>query len=463
MLDGNIKIELYLIFSHNNRFIKNILIDNTYYQLMFMQYPCQICGKLIKCNAKNIGAKKIQLQQHEKSCAKLNGKELPDCDYKLTQEDIDKFQKKRCKPKTPAVVKMKEYNSFEELDYIYMWDAGYDIWQPYSLPTQIILNNNHGSKKQEILIYEYKYSSRLDYSIKLEIRIHLKNLTQIVLKRNEKLTYYTKANARSIKCIKNTTEQYRTQSKLGFYDPLQNCQYRFNRESILESYKSEEINFYSNKDNISLISLIPYNVKIINILKVNNSKQHQDFMNSMIELYSHVDFDFGRNKFNVIANKTLEELSKKIIGFHSATNKSNGIVPNDEIVFHGCYDNMYINSICENSFNPFLCNTALYGYGSYFSKTFEYCDKNGYSADLGENIYHLFICRLATGSYCVGKSNQRVPSLLTQTTRCKTMVDTIENPKIYSVQDPRQIEILYEIHYTKNDNVHKYFYNKMHV
>ena len=312
-------------------------------------------------------------------------------------------------------------------------------------------------------IVEYKYSTRLEKPIKLDIEIDFDNMTQKVIKRDNKPTYCTNNMMRKFKMIHNRINLNKLNISNYFYDVYQDIQYNFER--IYKSpNETTNIELYTNDEIVDLKSILPDTIKVINIFEIKNLVQNLKYVNCMKRMYLHAQFNAETNKFISLDAERVEKMKKNIIGFQSASDKSNGIQPNEVIVFHGCYDNVFINSICENSFNPFLCNTALYGYGTYFSKTFEYCHRNGYSSDLGKNIYHMFVCRLVTGSYCIGSQNQRVPSLINKTQRYKTMVDNIQNPYIYAVQDPDQIEILYEIHYTKlNDKVYEYNHPDLHL
>ena len=49
--------------------------------------------------------------------------------------------------------------------------------------------------------------------------------------------------------------------------------------------------------------------------------------------------------------------------------------------------------------------------------------------------------------------------MLTQTKRCKSFVNDVNNPTIFAIQDSSPIEILYEIHYSKKDDDHKFKYD----
>lgn len=462
------------------------------------KYKCQFCSADIKCNAKQLGATKVQLEQHEQGCSDKDDSVISKTSYLITATDISNMPvKQRPRPRpltTPKKVNIKpspqspksdlsesisnmtldnlKYKSFSELPNIYLWDLDNGLYQPYSLYNQNIINRSVENKISMIFIIEVKYSSCLKYNnIDLHIEIDINNLKQRIIKRGTTPIHYMAY--RNIKIISNnifnntniplnselnSELKSELKSNKSFYDSIQKIQYTFNRTAIT-NFTDSDIKIDFNIDDSSSIELnkiiesFPCNLKVHQVYKINNDVQRRRYINCMKDLYPHVNFDEKTHKFqaiNTIERNLIVQKQKEIIGSPGKNGLHTGIIPNEVIVFHGCHDSGLINSICETGFNPFLCNTSLYGHGIYLSRTFEYCARNGYAADLGENIFHMFVCRLITGSYCNGQNGQRIPNLLTKTQRCKTMVNSVDSPDIYAVQDPSQIEILYEIHFTFN-------------
>ena len=208
----------------------------------------------------------------------------------------------------------------------------------------------------------------------------------------------------------------------------------------------------------------------MNIYKISNETHTSKYNNCLKELYSHIEYNEENHTFEKPNRKLISELYEKnkmtstnpLINIDSLL-PSIGLQPYEQIVFHGSYDKNIINSVCENGFNPATCNTAMYGHGAYFAKNFSYCNKNGFAAGLGKNIYHVFVCKITTGSYCVGSRNQKLPEMLSQTKRCKSFVNDMNNPTIFAIQDSSQIEILYEIHYSKKDDEFRYDLKEMYT
>ena len=451
------------------------------------KYKCQFCSSDIKCNAKQLGALKVQLEQHEKGCSAKDDSVIIKTSYLITAADISNMPiKQRPRPRpltTPKKINIKKlqqieitkvresisnmtldnlkYKLFSELPNIYLWDLDNGLYHPYSLYNQNIINRCVENKISTISIIEVKYSSCLKYNnIELHIEIDIDNLKQRIVKRGTTPIHYMAY--RNIKIISNNdilnSLTPPLKSKESFYDQIQKIQYTFNRTAITNFTDSEikvdfSIDDFSSIELNKIIESFPCNLKVHQVYKIRNDVQHRRYINCMKDLYPHVNFDEKTNKFqaiNTIEINLILQKQKELIGSPGKNGLHTGIIPNEVIVFHGCHESGLINSICETGFNPFLCNTSLYGHGIYLSRTFEYCARNGYAADLGENIFHMFVCRLITGSYCNGQNGQRIPNLLTKTQRCKTMVNSIEFPDIYAVQDPSQIEILYEIHFTFN-------------
>lgn len=449
------------------------------------KYKCQFCSVDIKCNARLLGAKKVQLEQHEKFCSERDDSIISKTSYLITDSDIANMKTSKkstyaTKPKklnlskkveTNNVVKNKmvkiseeiysmtldnlKYKSFSELPNIYLWDLNNGLYQPYSLYNQNVINRCIENKIKKISIIEVKYSSCLKFNnVNIYIEIDIDSLKQQIVKRGNTPIDYS--SFREIKIIQNLPGCDFITKNDSFGDPIQRIQYGFKRSNVPNYMEDANILDSSIKgiDEFYLKSIvlrIPNNFKVHKIYKIHNDIQRKKYINCIKDLYSHVKYDDTENKFqetDSIDKDVINSMQKEIVGSPGKNLLHTGIVPNEVIVFHGCYESGLINPICETGFNPFLCNNSLYGHGIYLSKSFDYCASNGYAADLGRNIFHLFVCRLATGSYCNGKHGQRIPNLMTRTKRYKTMVNCIEEPVIYAVQDPSQIEILYEIHYT---------------
>lgn len=449
------------------------------------KYKCQFCSVDIKCNARLLGAKKVQLEQHEKFCPERDDTIISKTSYLITDSDIANMKTSKkttyvTKPKKLNLSKSKtinkinkdkvakisdeiynmtldnlKYKSFSELPNIYLWDLNNGLYQPYCLYNQNVINRCIENKITKISIIEVKYSSCLKFNnVNLHIEINIDSLKQRIVKRGNTPIDYSAF--REVKIIQNIPGCEFINTNDNFGDPVQRIPYCFKRSNvpnymedcnILESSITGSDVFYLK----SIVLNIPNNFKVHKIFKIQNDIQRKRYVNCMKDLYSHVKYNDTENKFqetDSIDKDVINSMQKEIIGSPGKNFLHTGIVPNEVIVFHGCYESGLINSICETGFNPFLCNNSLYGHGIYMSRTFDYCANNGYAADLGENIFHLFVCRLVTGSYCNGSQGQRIPNLLTKTKRCKTMVNSIEAPEIYAVQDPSQIEILYEIHFT---------------
>ena len=425
------------------------------------KYPCKYCGKLIKCNAYKPGARKVQLEKHENSCSQMVYREF---DIENDNWSLELLF---------GQINIYDINDYSDLDYIYLWCFDYDVWIPYSLENQITIQKQINNNKFIIDIVEYRYSHipRLNTITKIEININdmtqfvrsINNLTTFQNKRNIKKIKYS-TNKKIISFYKNKSNNYSSEwiDYPFFYDNVLSIQYNFCRIELPIDKINHIIYNTFNTDYMDkpILNILPPNIHIHKIYKIQNPTQYNNYEFCKKSLYSHLQFDDnGKIKYNKfeeyldIAKIPENQLCEKINDSEYINNKnlvqSHGIAPYETIVFHGCFDKGLINSICANGFHTHLCNNALYGTGSYFSSTFDYCHNNGYCASIDKNISQLFICKIVTGSFCIGKSQQKIPPLIPNSfKRYKTMVDNIENPQIFAIQDPSQIQILYEIIYS---------------
>ena len=478
---------------------------------MWYKHKCQFCNKDIKCNSINVGAKKVQLEKHETRCAKNRNLSNANTDYSLTQQDLDNIQNQIIQERNDAIAQSKiiqnqaiahnkalqnqetlaqlpqvitTYSKIDEenlnliqnepVDEIYdskyyrkqfnnllacyRWDNGDGLWNIYSMESQYILNNADPSST--VKIYEYKYTTiKTRLTCRITIEVNLNEMTQRLTYRNNIPVTYVRA--RKVSKIPNNFKQNVKNKIEYFHDPFQNISYSFNRIPIKDINSITIKSSYNNRID-KLTDLIPDNVTIHNIFKIDNPRQSYRYKECLKDLYSHLKYNNETDQFDKVTDEQRCELRSNVIKKRH-TDWAIGLEPCDPVVFHGTYDNNIINSICENGFNPSACNTSVYGLGVYFAKEFKYCNNNGFVADLGKNIFHAFVCRIATGSYCLGGKEQKLPEMITESKRFKTFVNSAEFPTIYSVQDPSQIEILYEIHFSNDDKEYQYNYKKMYV
>ena len=379
-----------------------------------------------------------------------------------------------------------KYYSFEDLPKVWLWFCANDIWYPYSLEIQnhinICIENN------EKIIFNYFKTSTFNnkeqcITIELDIIKNFQKVTHV-----DYLDYYSNSlrpiklinmqnNKNICKINQNLENSYYSNKwvKSNLYrDPIQNIQYTFSRIEINQNnWDSINIPINNNPDELKYYNLIKLineqdsNIKIKKIFQMQNISHSEQFKKKFESIHSNYCYNLktGYYEKKPTYNKTKSDIKneneKKIniaknIVSEKFVNKLNmyntGLMPFTKIAFHGVFQAENINNICQEGFEPMLHNKCLYGTGTYFADNVKYVNQNGYSANLGKNLYHLFICKICPGSYCDGQNMQKIPNKLFDTKRFQSFVNDMVRPTIWSIRDKSQIEILYEIHYTINSN-----------
>lgn len=470
---------------------------------------CRYCSKNIKFNAKNNGACKIQLQTHELSCAHKNNKIFtnpvdnyiinnPPSNVKVKSVKVKSVKVKPVNAKPPInpptsqslniptiiggaknlKLKSIKYYSFETVPDIWLWYCGNDIWYPYTLEIQ-----NHIiqciENKEEINFNILKTSSfnnkeqcftiALDVTNQCQLITHINYLEYMnPIHRPIKIIKQIQNNPKIIQELKDYYPDYWIKSKL-FRDPIQNIQYSFSRNEISINNWDKILIPTNNTARCELVNLISTQdstIKIHKIFQIQNANHSEQFKNTFEKIYDkyHYKLKTGdcikkeNDTPQTIANENLKYLNiaktKVADKFVDKLNVYNlGLIPMAEIAFHGAFQSENINNICEEGFEPMLNNKAVYGTGTYFAKNVRYVNRNGYSASLGKNIYHFFVCKICPGSYCTGDNMQKLPNKLGEIKRFQSFVNNMVAPTIWAIREKHQIEILYEIHYSLDEKV----------
>ena len=384
-------------------------------------------------------------------------------------------------------LKSIKYNAFENLPQIWLWFCGNDIWYPYSLEIQNHINQC--IENNEKIIFNYFktstfYNKEQSLTIELDIIKNIQKITHV-----DYLDYYSNSirPIKSFKLCNNTNKNINIQlnfekSKFSknwikcnlYRDPIQNIQYTFSRIEINENdWNNTIIPINDNPAEFKYFKLIKLlseqdpSIKIQKIFQIQNMSHSNQFKKKFESIYNNYlyNLETGYYEKKAMYNKSINDIKKeycikltnaKNIVSDKFANKLNiynaGLMPFTKIVFHGVFQPENINNICEEGFEPMLHNKCLYGTGTYFANNVKYVNQNGYSANLGKNLYHLFVCKICPGSYCTGENMQKIPNKLFDTKRFQSFVNDMEKPTIWSIRDKFQIEILYEIHYTLTSN-----------
>jgi hypothetical protein len=192
------------------------------------------------------------------------------------------------------------------------------------------------------------------------------------------------------------------------------------------------------------IQNISYNFCLQDVSKSNN--------NDLLSLEENI---LGKIPNNIII-KEMYLIQNPQLYLMYETNKilmsDNNDYSNEKLLFHGCYNSGLINSISDSGVMPELCIKNLYGRGSYFSTTFEYCCNNGYCADLGDNLFQIFVFKVCVGRSVVGNSHSTILPIYNklENTRYNSFVDNTSTPSIYAIQNKYQAEPLFSIYFSIN-------------
>lgn len=114
----------------------------------------------------------------------------------------------------------------------------------------------------------------------------------------------------------------------------------------------------------------------------------------------------------------------------------NGHQNNEKRLFHGtCYTTL--TTINELGFNRSYAgkNAACYGNGTYFAVNANYSASNTYSKPNPQGEKHMYLCRVLTGDYTLGKQHMIVPPAkgTVSVQKYDSVVDNPANPSMYVI------------------------------
>ncbi|XP_068093937.1 protein mono-ADP-ribosyltransferase PARP10 [Hyperolius riggenbachi] len=118
--------------------------------------------------------------------------------------------------------------------------------------------------------------------------------------------------------------------------------------------------------------------------------------------------------------------------------------PVERLLYHGTSEDS-TKEICHGGFNRSFCgkNAALYGQGVYFAQEAELSMRDNYSPPNKEGKKFVFLARVLTGEYTVGKESMRTPPLMPDTEgkapkRYDCLVNCQKDPMIFVIFNDTQ-------------------------
>ena len=120
--------------------------------------------------------------------------------------------------------------------------------------------------------------------------------------------------------------------------------------------------------------------------------------------------------------------------------------PNEQMLFHGTHESA-VNSILEFGYDPLFAKVCAYGMGVYFAADASYSYNYMPSKkDLsGFDLSYMFVNSVLVGRSISGTSNS-----ICNLNQADTQVDSVKNPKIFSVPRAEQAIPKYVIAFHKN-------------
>lgn len=117
--------------------------------------------------------------------------------------------------------------------------------------------------------------------------------------------------------------------------------------------------------------------------------------------------------------------------------------PAERVLYHGTNETS-AKEICHSGFNRSFCgkNATLYGQGVYFAVESEISARDHYSPPNKEGKKFVFVARVLTGEYTVGKENMRTPPIMENSgsvpRRYDSLVSSMKNPAIFVIFNDTQ-------------------------
>ncbi|XP_040190276.1 protein mono-ADP-ribosyltransferase PARP10 [Rana temporaria] len=117
--------------------------------------------------------------------------------------------------------------------------------------------------------------------------------------------------------------------------------------------------------------------------------------------------------------------------------------PAERVLYHGTNETS-AKEICHSGFNRSFCgkNATLYGQGVYFAVESEISTRDHYSPPNKEGKKFVFVARVLTGEYTMGKENMRTPPIMENSgsvpRRYDSLVSNMKNPSIFVIFNDTQ-------------------------
>jgi poly [ADP-ribose] polymerase 10/14/15 len=101
-------------------------------------------------------------------------------------------------------------------------------------------------------------------------------------------------------------------------------------------------------------------------------------------------------------------------------------------LFHGTSSES-VPKILQSGFNRSFCgkNATFYGKGAYFARDSSYSAQPAYCTPDTNGVQRVFLCKVAVGSYCLGKKDAPAPDIKEGSTLYDSTVDNMRDPSIY--------------------------------
>jgi poly [ADP-ribose] polymerase 10/14/15 len=117
-------------------------------------------------------------------------------------------------------------------------------------------------------------------------------------------------------------------------------------------------------------------------------------------------------------------------------------------LFHGTTEDT-VPKIMQQGFNRSFCgrNATMYGKGVYFARDASYSAHPLYSKPDANGVKRILLCRVAVGSFCLGKKDALTPDMKDASSLYDTTVDNMRDPSIYVTYHDGQAYPEYLVHF----------------
>ncbi|XP_058639315.1 protein mono-ADP-ribosyltransferase PARP15 [Onychostoma macrolepis] len=105
------------------------------------------------------------------------------------------------------------------------------------------------------------------------------------------------------------------------------------------------------------------------------------------------------------------------------------------ILYHGTSE-ASCSLIMKSNFNRNFAgqNATVYGHGTYFAVNASYSAQDTYAVPAADGTQLMFVARVLTGNYTLGKADMRTPPVRVAPDLCyDSVVDNVQNPTMFVV------------------------------